>query len=209
MGSRYDASGRESEWQPGSGAQVLRNAQDIVDPAEMDELESVLLEKLYERILGNEFPDRQLAVADIKSWHRQWLGNVYEWAGQERSVNLAKGSFPFAAAAQLPQLLDEFQKTCLARFTPSHDLSGDELVTALSVTHVELVLIHPFREGNGRIARLLSDVMAVQAGHDILDYSRWDESREQYYAAIQHGLAENYDPMEALFKAVISDKPGE
>ncbi|MEA5446675.1 Fic family protein [Gammaproteobacteria bacterium AB-CW1] len=172
MGSRYDASGRESEWQPGSGAQVLRNAQDIVDPAEMDELESVLLEKLYERILGDDFPDRQLAVADIKSWHRQWLGNLYEWAGEERSVNLAKGGFHFAAAAQLPRLLDEFQKTCLACFTPAHHMSDDEFVTALSVTHVELVLIHPFREGNGRIARLVSDVMAVQAGHNILDYSR-------------------------------------
>lgn len=209
MGSRYDASGREAEWQPGSDSRVLRNTQGIVDPAEMDELESVLLQKLYEKVFGSNFPDRQLEVADIKSWHRQWLGNVYEWAGEERSVNLAKEGFPFAGAAQLPRLLDEFQRGCLARFTPAHDMNDDELVTALSVTHVELVLIHPFREGNGRIARLVSDVMAVQAGHNILDYSRWDENREKYYAAIQDGLAENYEPMEALFKAVINDQPGE
>lgn len=136
-------------------------------------------------------------------------GSTSVGAGQERSVNLAKGGFHFAAAAQLPRLLYEFQRACLARFTPSYDMSGDELVTALSVTHVELVLMHPFREGNGRIARLLSDVMAVQAGHDILNYSRWNENREEYYAAIQHGLAKNYEPMEALFKAVIKNQPGE
>ena len=44
---------------------------------------------------------------------------------------------------------------------------------AIAETQVELIPIHPFREGNGRLARLLADVMAVQAGQDPLDYSAW------------------------------------
>jgi cell filamentation protein len=48
----------------------------------------------------------------------------------------------------------------------------------LAVTHVELILIHPFREGNGRLARLLADVMAVQADRGLLDYTEWDRDRE-------------------------------
>lgn len=56
----------------------------------------------------------------------------------------------------------------------------DQLLNALSSAHVELILIHPFREGNGRIARLLSDVMAVQAEIGPLDYF----SGERYQAVI-------------------------
>jgi len=86
-------------------------------------------------------------------------------------VNLAKDGFHFAAAAQIPRLLEEFERRFLQRFTPCHGLRHEELVNALAVTHVELILIHPFREGNGRLARLLADTMALQAGNDPLDYS--------------------------------------
>jgi cell filamentation protein len=55
--------------------------------------------------------------------------------------------------------------------------------------------VHPFREGNGRLARLLADVMAVQAGCGTLDYSSWDDNRDAYFAAIRQGLSCNYQPM--------------
>lgn len=60
---------------------------------------------------------------------------------------------------------------------------------------MELILIHPFREGNGRLSRLLADVMAVQAGHEPLDYSSWEQHKPAYIAAIHSGLAGNYGPM--------------
>lgn len=47
---------------------------------------------------------------------------------------------------------------------PCHHLDGDALIKAIAVTHVEFILIYPFREGNGRQSQLLDDVMAVQAG---------------------------------------------
>ena len=84
---------------------------------------------------------------------------------------MSKGGFPFAAAAQVPRLLVEFERKYLARWTPCNRLSDDELVQAIAETHVEFILIHPFREGNGRLSRLLADVMAVQAGHAPLDYT--------------------------------------
>ncbi len=66
------------------------------------------------------------------------------------------------------------------------------------MTHVEFILIHPFREGNGRLSRLLADVMAVQAGHDPLDYSAWDADKPAYFSAIQAGMAGDYAPMNRL-----------
>ena len=171
MTDRYSAGGAEAEFEPGSDGRVLRNRVGITSPGDMDDLELSLLAQLYDEVLLHQLPDRRLGVADLKAWHRRWLGNVYAWAGQERSVNVGKGGFQFAAAAQIPRLLAEFERQCLHRWTPCNGLSTDELTEAIAVTHVELILIHPFREGNGRLSRLLADVMAVQAGREPLDYS--------------------------------------
>ncbi|UHD16817.1 Fic/DOC family protein [Thiocapsa bogorovii] len=170
----------------------------IFDPAEIAEVELVLLEKLYQAVLIDAFPDRRLEIQDLKTWHRRWLGNLYDWAGEERSVNLSKGDFHFAAAAQIPRLLEVFERDYLACLTPCRTIAPARLAYAIAVTHVELILIHPFREGNGRLARLLADVMAVQAGRDPLDYSLWDSDKPSYFSAIQTGLTRNYDAMIGL-----------
>jgi cell filamentation protein len=193
--NRYDVQTAEGEFQPGSNEQVLKNLLGITSPEEMDEVELGLLGQLYEAILVAHLPDRVLTVEDIKTWHRRWLGNVYEWAGQERSVNMGKDGFSFAAAGQIPRLLEHFERDCLKRWTPCHGLNTDELVEAIAITHVELILIHPFREGNGRLSRLLADVMAVQAGLDPLDYSAWEKHKAEYIGAIHQGMEMKYEPM--------------
>lgn len=54
------------------------------------------------------------------------------------------------------------------------------------------------------MARLLADVMAVQAGNGLLDYAEWDRQKGRYFAAIQHGLAGDYDPMKRLVTAALA-----
>jgi cell filamentation protein len=203
MTDRYQVTGAQGTWQPHSCEQVLLNKQGIVERDEMDKAELMLLRQLYDLVLGEEFPQRRLNVADIKEWHRRWLGNLYDWAGQERSVNMGKGGFLFAAAAQIPRLLDEFDEKCLQRFTPCAEQDAEALSEVIAITHVELILIHPFREGNGRLSRLLADVMAVQAGYDPLDYSTWDAEKPAYYAAIQDGMSRNYARMKGLVSQVL------
>lgn len=204
MSNRYHVEAAQGAFQPGSNEQVLANKLAITDPDEIAEAELVLLEKLYEAVLLEDLPERTLTIADLKTWHRRWLGNLYAWAGEERSVNLSKDGFPFAAAAQIPQLLVGFQRDCLARFTPCDVLTGDVLIEAIAVTHVEFILIHPFREGNGRISRLLADVMAVQAGHDPLDYSAWDADKPRYFSAVQQGMAGDYAPMQQRVRLALT-----
>ena len=174
---------------------MLRNLVDISSSDDMNELELELLAQLYEAVLLDQLPDRRMTVDDLKTWHRQWLGNVYAWAGQERTVNIGKSGFMFASSAQMTRLLADFERDCLLRWTPCHDMDEHALIEAIAVTHVEFILIHPFREGNGRLSRLLADVMAVQAGRDPLDYSSWKARKDHYIKAIHAGLAGNYDPM--------------
>ncbi|OSZ71507.1 cell filamentation protein Fic [Hydrogenophaga sp. IBVHS1] len=195
MNNRYQIAGAEGEFEPGSNEQVLRNFVGITSPDDMDELELRLLGELYDEVLLQNLQDRALTVADLKHWHHLWLGNVYPWAGLTRSVNLGKGGFQFAAARLLPGLLDEFERKFLRPWTPCGNLAPDEMVNAIAVTHVELIVIHPFREGNGRLSRLLADVMAVQAGHEPLDYSSWEQQKAAYIGAIHAGFSGDYGPM--------------
>jgi cell filamentation protein len=92
----------------------------------------------------------------------------------------------------------------LRLYTPCHPKERVEIVRALAEIHVELVLIHPFREGNGRLARVLATLMALQAGLPLLDFSLVaEEQKKKYFAAVQAGLDKNYKPMEMIFAAII------
>ena len=136
--------------------------------------------------------------------HRSWLSEIYEWAGEYRNVNLTKDGFPFAAAAQVPKLTREFERDVLAHYTPCNSKIRGEVVHALAQVHVELVLIHPFREGNGRIARVLSTLMALQAGLPLLDFSLIAKHRKMdYFAAIRAGMVRNYESMGRIFAEII------
>ena len=193
--SKYELTESQARYQPGSNDQVLVNKLGITDPADMDEAELALLEKLYQQVFQDQPLPGVLSSQLIKTWHRQWLGAIYAWAGEERSVNLSKGDFHFAAASQIPNLLYKLDRDYLSQLTPCTELMDEVLIKAIAEVHVEFILIHPFREGNGRIARLIADVMASQAGYGTLDYSPWDENKADYFAAIQAGLEMNYKPM--------------
>ena len=198
MTDRYAVHGAQGEYQPGSNDLVLANKLGIQSVEDMDELELELLQRLYEDVLMEHLPNRTLTADDLKTWHRRWLGNVFDWAGQERSVTMSKDGFPFAASAQIPRLLAEFERSYLARWTPCYDMETDALVEAIAITHVEFILIHPFREGNGRLSRLLADVMAVQSGREPLDYSTWNADKPAYIQAIHQGVQMEYAPMKRL-----------
>ncbi len=100
--------------------------------------------------------------------------------------------------------MEEFERDVLARYTPCNSKDRADNIRALAETHAELVLIHPFREGNGRLARILSILMALQAGLPLLDFSSIAEKKKQeYFVAVQAGLGKNYGPMERLFAEII------
>ena len=94
----------------------------------------------------------------------------------------------FASAAHLPELMRQFDNDQLARLTPCRFENIEDVVAALAEVHVELVLIHPFREGNGRISRLLSVLMALQAGLPPLDFSELQGVKREGYFAVMMGV---------------------
>ncbi|WAT01006.1 Fic/DOC family protein [Rouxiella chamberiensis] len=203
--AKYSLNSSEMIYQPGSSDSVLLNKLSIVDEAEMEALESGLLLMLYEQIFIESAPLTALDFGHIQEWHRHWLGNVYDWAGRLRNANLVKDGFKFSAADRIPHLIAGFEKRYLHRFEELNTLSRLELIDYLAECHVEFILIHPFREGNGRLSRLLFDALSIQAGTGLLDYSLWDEHKAFYFKAIQAGVSGNYKPMMQLVNDILPD----
>jgi cell filamentation protein len=101
--------------------------------------------------------------------------------------------------------MHELERGPLREFTPCRFEDVAAQAHALGVVHAESILIHPFREGNGRCARLLATLMGLQAGLPALDFGgiRGAEKR-RYFAAIQAALDRNYAPIARIFGAVIA-----
>ena len=204
-GGRYDVSGLvESQYEAGSQDMVLRNLLGIIDPDEMDRMEARALVKATDMLIREYDKEHQFTAADICHLHKTWLGEIYEWAGRYRKINITKDYFTFAMAAQIHKLMEQFEQNQLTQYTPCEFKNREEVVKALAEVHTELLLIHPFREGNGRVARLLSLLMALQAELPILDFSLIGEHKKQeYIMAVHAGIDRNYRPMEALFSEII------
>jgi len=194
----------ENQHEPGSYGRVLKNLLGIKRKRDMNKAEEMRFIRLMDEALVRFESDHRFTAEDIRWLHRFWLADIYTWAGVYRAVNVGKGSFMFAAAAQVPNLMRQFETDQLNRYTPCSFENHEELLKALAEVHVELVLIHPFREGNGRIARLFSVLMGLQAGLPPLEFSSLrGRNRERYFEAVRAGLDRDYQPMMTIFREVI------
>jgi cell filamentation protein len=201
---RYAAAGSESEFQPGSRGRVLRNFRGITRVREMEDAETQLLQAAQreaEKVYG---PDHRFTPADIRRLHRMWLGEIYPWAGNYRTVNIGKGGFQFAHAPLIPRLMAILGKQVLRRHTPCGRTKEVAVARSLAEVHAELILIHPFRDGNGRLARLLALLMARQAGLNPLRLSALAGSgKRTYVQAIHAAMSRDYAPLETLFSCAL------
>ncbi|MBI4824936.1 MAG: Fic family protein [Nitrospirae bacterium] len=200
----------EDAYEPGSNERVLKNKLGITSPEKMDDAEAIALKEATDKLVRKFDKHHCFTAADLCSFHKIWLDGIYSWAGKYRNVNMSKGDFPFAMAIHIPSLMTQFEQDVLTRNTPCNFKNRSEVIHALAETHIELVLIHPFREGNGRAARILSTLMALQAGLPFLNFGLITvERKEEYFAAIQAGLDKNYKPLEKLFSVIIERSDAE
>ena len=181
----------------------------ITRKREMDQIEARELRRASEECIRIYHQDHRFTEADIRRMHQIWLGPVYVWAGRYRNVNLAKAEFLFAAAGEVSRLMAEFESGPLHQFTPCRFPASPEVVKAIALVHTELMLIHPFREGNGRVGRLLAVLMGLQAGLPPLDFGNIKgRKRQEYFAAVRAGMDRDYEPIEKVFSDVIGKTLG-
>lgn len=202
--NRYDATGIQAQTEPGSRGRVLRNLLGIKRVGDINEAESQALLLAQAQAVDRYGDDQRFTAQDICDLHRLWLGPVYAWAGEYRTVNVGKAGFQFAHAPLIPGLMLELERGALAEFTPCRPSTDAAVARALAVAHAELILIHPFRDGNGRVARLLALLMGLQAGLPPIDFSPLDRMHKAHYiGSIHAAVARNYSPMIEIFGEVI------
>jgi len=151
------------------GSDVLINIPGLRDQKQLEAFERLVtadrLRMLELRPLKGNFDLDHLCRI-----HRFIFKDIYPFAGELRNEDISKGSFRFAhfrfIVPQTNQLLDE-----LKRDNYLQDLSPDELAERLAYYLTELNVIHPFREGNGRVLREFARCLALRAGYTI----HWSE----------------------------------
>jgi cell filamentation protein len=107
--------------------------------------------------------------------------------------------------------MHEWELKYLSQYTPCQNMNNNELAEAIGKVHVELIIVHPFREGNGRVARLLANLMALQAGKDIFNYNlisriAHPEGYENYIKGIHESVVGNYDRIKSIFFALLDEQ---
>ncbi|TRX70919.1 Fic family protein [Carboxylicivirga sp. M1479] len=138
----------------------------------------------------------------IKHIHQLSLLKVYDFAGQFRTVNMTKGGFLFPTAKFLPTICHDFDEQILQKL-PNHYDNKEKLIADIAKVHAELLFIHPFREANGRVARVLANMMAIKQGYDFLDFYKITQRQfEEYIMAVQSAADQNYQPMTKIISAI-------
>ncbi len=142
------------------GTDILINKLDIKDRAKLEELENALIVfKIYElrkkEITGNFDLEHLLSI------HKYLLFDLYDFAGKLRTENIAKDNFKFADTRFIEQELIKLFEELKAESYLS-GLNKEELAKRLAYYLAELNVIHPFREGNGRVTRELIRQLALK-----------------------------------------------
>ena len=126
----------------------------------------------------------------LRAIHTFLFDEIYDFAGELRTVNISKGSFRFAPLMYLEAALANIDKMPQSTF--------DEIVEK----YVEMNIAHPFREGNGRSARIWLDLMFKTELRKVVDWSRVD--KEDYLLAMERSPIRDIE-IKYLLKAALTD----
>jgi cell filamentation protein len=152
---------------------MLENKLHITDPAELARAEERISKakalELFETGLLDSFEVG--TFAGLQKIHSCLFGDIYDFAGKLRTVNIAKGNFRFAPVMYLEAALQNIDKMPQSTF--------DEIIEK----YVEMNVAHPFREGNGRSARIWLDCILKKELGQVVDWSRVD--KEDYLLAME------------------------
>ncbi len=195
--SRYrELAGPQAATQPGSHGRVLLNRLGLTSKRALDLAEAQALARVQETYYACLTVRTRFTATLIRQMHQDWLGSIYDWAGQYRQVELEKGGFRWPPAERVADNMLNFEREILRQHTPCKAAALDEVAMNIAVVHAEVLLIHPFRDGNGRLARWLADIMAAQAGYPAPAYGfsgRGSKKRRaDYLLAVQQGYIQNY-----------------
>lgn len=172
---------------------VLENKLNITGSAELARVEEKISKakamELFEKKLLDTFEVG--TFSGLKKIHSYLFGDIYNFAGNMRTVNIAKGNFRFAPVMYLEAALKNIDNMPQSTF--------DEIIEK----YVEMNVAHPFREGNGRSTRIWLDCILKKELHKVIDWSKVD--KEDYLLAMERSPIKDVE-IKVLLKSALTDE---
>ena len=172
---------------------ALDNKLGLTSIAELDREEERISKKkaaqLFDRKLLDTFDVG--TFAELAAIHKYLFEDIYNFAGELRTVNIAKGNFRFAPLMYLQAALDNIDKMPQSNF--------DDIVEK----YVEMNIAHPFREGNGRSTRIWLDHILKNEIGKVVDWSKVD--KEDYLLAMERSPIKDVE-IKVLLKGALTDE---
>lgn len=172
---------------------ILENRLNITDSAELACEEEQISKKkavqLFDRKLLDTFDVG--TFAGLAAIHKYMFEDIFDFAGEIRTVNLVKGNFRFAPSMYLQAALDNIDKMPQSNF--------DEIIEK----YVEMNIAHPFREGNGRSTRIWLDHILKNEIVKVVDWSKVD--KEDYLLAMERSPIKDVE-IKVLLKGALTDE---
>ena len=172
---------------------VLENKLGIINAAELARVEEKISKKKALEMFETGFLN-SLEVGTYKALskiHDYLFGEIYEFAGKVRDVNIIKGNFRFAPLIYLGVALQNIEKMPQSTF--------DEIIEK----YVEMNIAHPFRESNGRSMRIWLDNILKKKLKQVVDWSRIN--KEDYLLAMERSPIKDVE-IKVLLKAALTNK---
>ena len=172
---------------------ALENKLGITNSAELAREEERISKKKAVELFESGSLDRLAPgrFASLQAIHKALFEDIYDFAGELRTVNLAKGNFRFAPLMYLEAALGNIDKMPQSTF--------DEIIEK----YVEMNIAHPFREGNGRSTRLWLDQMLKACIGQVVDWSKAD--KEDYLLAMERSPIKDVE-IKVLLKAALTNE---
>ena len=172
---------------------ILENKLNITDPAELAREEEKISKKRAKEMFDTEYLNTLDAgtFQSLKAIHKYLFEEIYEFAGEIRKVNIAKGNFRFTPLAYLEEAVKNIEKMPQSTY--------EEIIEK----YVEMNIAHPFREGNGRSTRIWLDLILKKELHLVADWSKVDKT--DYLLAMERSPIKDTEIKE-LLKQALTDK---
>lgn len=172
---------------------ALKNILGITDSAELareeERISKIKAIELFESgYLDTLKPGTFLALTEI---HKYLFGEIYDFAGKVRDVNIAKGNFRFASVMYLSAALDNIEKMPQSTY--------EEIIEK----YVEMNIAHPFREGNGRSTRIWLDLMLKKELGLVVDWNKVD--KDDYLLAMERSPVKDIE-IKYILKVALTKK---
>ena len=167
--------------------------------------EDLKLLEVYHYLVENFDISETFGFEMIVKWHHMIFDTIYPFAGELRTVNMSKGSNDEAWEWRLDFLralpdFDKFLKKVTSKEYDNIDTISEDLAQIMS----DFLFIHPFREGNGRLSRLIGDIILAKNGFPMIGLNL--KESDNYLEKVHQGYQCDYEPMKELLKSKIEDE---